>query len=505
MSSKNSNWGYALVILLISGVFFLLFKSLLPKDIIAGSTTAPKDHIVVDEWMQKAMEAKEKDSILRDLQADEDSLTAVGEDTLTSPPQADTTAVKESLPHEFPHFLNHFYAQLEQLEQHPDTVKVRIAYFGDSMNDGDLIVQDVRRFLQKKYGGKGVGFIPVTSESATSRISIIHRFSKNWQDLSFMKNRSPRPPYGIHGHAFYAVDSLSPNFIKFRSGQIPDNRLLPYPTLLYGRAQTDSAQVEAIINSDSTRYTLHPKQLVNELRFSDNNLTNLEVHFYKADSLPLYGVNFDTPYGIQVDNFSKRGNSGLPLSQLSIPLMNAFQQKLHYDLIVLQYGTNVLSSSVLNYGWYGTGMGRVIQHLRAAFPEASILLISIADKATKYDTTMQTDSAVNPLLNVQKNLSIKQQTGFINLYELMGGEGSMIKWAEKEPPLANKDYTHFSPQGSRVIAQKIFEELEKGFEEYKINQQKKEEGTPQRDSIQPIIAPNNTKENVQDSTSIQHN
>jgi hypothetical protein len=41
--------------------------------------------------------------------------------------------------------------------------KVRIAYYGDSMTDGDFIIQDFRANFQNKFGGQGVGFVAITS------------------------------------------------------------------------------------------------------------------------------------------------------------------------------------------------------------------------------------------------------------------------------------------------------------------------------------------------------
>jgi hypothetical protein len=40
--------------------------------------------------------------------------------------------------------------------------KIRIAYFGDSMIEGDLLTQTLRKLLQKEFGGYGVGFFPFT-------------------------------------------------------------------------------------------------------------------------------------------------------------------------------------------------------------------------------------------------------------------------------------------------------------------------------------------------------
>src|SRR5690606_15161954 len=123
-------------------------------------------------------------------------------------------------------------------------------------------------------------------------------------------------------------------------------------------------------------------------------------------SVPFYGFNFDNGKGVHVDNFSNRGNSGLPISLFNTRVMKAFNEKLGYDLIVLHYGTNVLNYGSYNYTWYEKRMGIVVNHLRECFPGVDILVISTADKATKYDMEMKTDSAVVPLTLAQKRYAI---------------------------------------------------------------------------------------------------
>ena len=48
-------------------------------------------------------------------------------------------------------------------------IKIRIAYLGDSMIEGDLITQTLRELLQKEYGGQGVGFLPIFSNVVVFR------------------------------------------------------------------------------------------------------------------------------------------------------------------------------------------------------------------------------------------------------------------------------------------------------------------------------------------------
>ncbi len=472
MASKKSYWGYAFLTIVVASMALWGFQSILPDKIFPEFSAAAKDHIVVDEMMQKALDEKQTDALVEQERPVEDSLNQKEAEGLQEPdPEIpnklladDLSTAKEN------YYLDHFYQQLALLEEAPEQHKVRIAYFGDSMTDGDLIVQDVRQFFQEKYGGKGVGFVPITSESATSRISVIHRFSPNWKMDTYMKTYrdQPTPPFGVSGQVFYAVDSLAPHWVQYASGQNAKNRLLPQPTLYYGLSSNDSAVVKAVLNKDTVSFPLTPNKILNTLPLSTADLNTVRLRFEQADSIPLYGVDMNASYGVQVDNFSNRGNSGLPLSQLNTPLMRAFgQEDIHYDLIVLQYGTNVMSSERLEYGWYARSMGRVVQHLRQAFPGTSILVVSIADRSHKYGNEMKTDSAVVPLLQAQKAYATEAQTGFVNLYELMGGRNSMVEWVEKDPPKANKDYTHFNPWGAKAVAKMIFNEIEEGFHAYK--------------------------------------
>lgn len=507
MPLKKSYWGSAILTLLLAIGFFLLFKNFLPEEIFPETAAVDEEHRAVDEWMKSAME-EPIDSITNDSIATQktqvDSLALEN----TEPVELDKSELVNADPSEVEKqfYLQFFYDQLFNLEQNPNGEKVRIAYFGDSMTDGDLIVQDIRRKFQEKYGGRGIGFVPITSESANSRASIIHRFSNNWKSYSFMKKDSVARPFGVPGNVFYVVDSLQPTQLRFKSGVNATNNLLPKPVLYYGRSTNDSAAVKMITKKDTSLFKLNPQKNLNTLPLSSGILSKFELDFIKADSIPFYGVNFDISTGVQIDNFSKRGNSGLPLTQLNANLMRTFQKDLQYDLIVLHFGTNVLNRDSFKYGWYQARMKRVVAYVRRVFPKSSILVVSIADKSTKYDTEMQTDSAVNYLLAAQKAYAKEAKTGFVNLYALMGGEGSMVEWVEDEPPRANKDYTHFNSFGAREIAELIYGELEEGFEEYKGRRKMAEKREQEiKDSIFEAEKRQEQKENElqkQDSTDV---
>ncbi len=284
---------------------------------------------------------------------------------------------------------------------------------------------------------------------------------------SFIKVKKPTRPFGIDGQVFFTHGSGSNYWVKYKAQAQPYSTALYNPILLYGSSNNANASITIRADKDSvSTKKLAPSHLLNTLPLTSSSVKSLQVTFAHADSIPIYGFSFDDGQGVHVDNFSMRGNSGLPLSILNPSLMNAFDKVLGYDLIVLQYGTNVLGYGTLNYSWYEKNMTTVVNNLHQCFPNADILIISTADKASKIEQEMKTDPAVVPLAKAQRNYARKTGSGYINLYELMGGNGSMVKWVD-EYHLANKDYTHFNASGSKKIAKLLYDEINKGYLKYK--------------------------------------
>jgi lysophospholipase L1-like esterase len=451
----------SLAVVVISTLSFLAFKTFLPKKLFSEAVASSKNIVV--------------DSLLLEAIAEDDDLKS--NDTLSNI----TIDYKITNGIKFPaetfdnytgnQYLLPFFEKLFQLETKKEG-NVRIAYFGDSMTDGDLIVKDFRTYLQEKFGGQGVGFVNITSESASSRSSVTHEFSGNWKTQSYLKIKRPSRPFGVNGHVFFANDTANTAWVKYKATKTKFASELPRPTLFYGSSSNKEGKV-FFVSGDTIVKKLTPNNTLNTLTLLEGSVKNLKVNFKHADSIPIYGFNFDDGKGVHVDNFSNRGNSGLSLGSFDITMMRAFHTKLDYDLIVLQYGANVLNYGTLDYTWYEKRMTKVVNHLKECFPGVSILIVSTADKSTKYDLEMKTDSAVVPLNRAQKKYAIQSEASFVNMYILMGGDGSMVKWVEEVPSKANKDYTHFNHRGAKDAANLIFTQLNQGYEKYKALRKKK--------------------------------
>jgi len=378
-------------------------------------------------------------------------------------PIATTEPEKSVTESEKPSFkaLFRFFNKLFTLEK-TKKGSVRIAYFGDSMIEADIIVQAIRKNYQEKFGGQGIGFVPLSSLADYFGGAIRYEFSPDWNLHSALKE-SPVSP-GVTGYVSLANDDV-PVWTNYKSGSLP----LTHPTLFYGRSGNNNAKMVVNIGSVLDTVLLNPTGILNK-RSLASWANELKIQFYNAGSIPFYGVNFSSFNGVNVDDFALRSSSGLPLGKLNTSLMNAFQRELGYDLLILHFGANVLKPKLQEYDWYANGMTTVIDHLKKCFPGADILIISEADKTTKYGTEMKTDTMVTVLIQAQEKYAFNTESAFINLFQLMGGEGSMVKWVNEDPPMANPDYTHFTRVGGIKIGNLIFEILDKEYENFKINE-----------------------------------
>lgn len=464
---------YSLVLMIVAGLLFYVAKPYLPQKLFTASSLTTG--VVMDDYMIKAAKQadsialkKEKDSILASLTLNtrENSFMTrnsfVNNDSLFAQQQ-----LKNELPAVLPLTtytgstnLAAFFAKLARIEQGSDE-QLRIAYYGDSMIDGDLIVQDLRTMFQDRFGGSGVGFVPVYSQSENGRISVKIARSGNWDKRDFLKGNANL--VGVSGDLFYPLDSVTT--VTYSSGYVKHCSSLPQPVLYYG-AGNENATLQLVSNGkqDTTLVKLNGTKIINTVNLSNQHLKKISLQFINAQEIPVYGVSFANKNGVIIDNFSKRGNSGLPLAAMSTTRLNGFNETLHYDLVIMQFGANVLTTKRTNYDWYAQKMVAVAKNLKDAYPQSEILFLGTADLGTKKGTDIATDDSVVALAAAQQYAAWQSQAGFISLLHLMGGTNTMSHWNSHKPKLANDDFTHFSPQGSKEIAKRLYDELITRFE-----------------------------------------
>ncbi|MBN1338483.1 MAG: hypothetical protein JXA03_04120 [Bacteroidales bacterium] len=376
--------------------------------------------------------------------------------------------------------LKYFFSALSDLKN-GRRKQVRIAWFGDSMIEGDLIVMTFRNEMQKTYGGQGVGFVPVTSPVAGFRITVKHSFSEAWKSWNIIQHKDSPFPFGLTCTAYTADTSVEGDraWVTYSGGNAFQRTFtFPQGSLFFGKrpetrdslstySPEDTATVQVWTGDSLIReIPLITDHILNRIELFNTPLKEVTLQIGCDTSLPFYGVDLGGPTGVNVDNFAFRGNSGYGLMSVENEMLCAFRDLMQYDLIVMQYGTNVMSPGTMDYGWYGNAMNFVYGKLKKTFTRSSILVISVGDRAIRENLDMVTDPGIPILLEIQKKSALENGLAFFNLFEAMGGAGSMKNWVEKEEPWANPDYTHLNFKGAREIAGLIYNYLHAEYNKY---------------------------------------
>lgn len=350
--------------------------------------------------------------------------------------------------------LSRFFSALDRVKS--QNRAVRVAFMGDSFIEGDIIVADLRAGLQKKFGGAGVGFVPIASNVAQFRPTITHRFS-GWETYSMLSHKTEN--YTLPGMVFIPEEGASV-FYKMEN-RYSNLQSVPSARLIY--EQNNETSVEIVRGATDTMFVQLPfTQTITQYTIPDT-ITELSLRFTHTAGFRALGVAMEDTSGVVVDNFSLRGTSGMNLESLNLARCEQLNKIRPYDLIVLQYGLNVANEEVLQYGWYRQRMLQVIAHLKNCFPQADIILLGVSDRSHQEGGEFVTMPAVLALLHAQRQTAKQSGVPFWNVFAAMGGENSMVQYVNNN--WASKDYTHLGFRGGKEIATSFLKAilLEKQF------------------------------------------
>lgn len=348
--------------------------------------------------------------------------------------------------------LSTFYAAVDSIRAHARTV--RVAFYGDSFVEGDILLGDLRDTLQTLWGGAGVGFVPLTSEVAQFKRTLKHQY-KGWIPHSIVKKDANTHPFGVNGFVYVPTPEARVHYEGadyFRNTRFWSQVRLFYTaeqpvTFYWQNGVGESRQVR--VDGDPGHLKMWKWDLPNQ------TIRDIGFQFPDTPGLLLYGAALESGPGIYWDNFSLRGNSGGPLLRIQTDMMRQFDRYRHYDLVVVQLGLNAVTNGLTNINWYQAELDRTFKHLRKCFPGKPILIVSVGDRGGKVNGELATMRGVPAIAAMQRNLARKYGYLFYDLYRGMGGPGTMIRFAQQRPRLANLDYTHLTHDGGRVVGRQF--------------------------------------------------
>lgn len=361
-----------------------------------------------------------------------------------------------------PSGMSSFYKSLAQCDSL--NRPVRIAYFGDSFVEGDILTADLREMLQQKFGGCGVGYLSIAPECPGFRKSV-SQFSDGWETHQtidtegFIADKQSIAQTYAHPNGYSYTNIRANNTFSCASRFETSTFYLisSYPVTIN---VSKNGEGKETITSKGTGKV--------EALSVHGDMTQIRWEISGGNDILCHGVAVECNKGIVLDNLAMRSSSGMHLLSLNSDYLKQINEVRPYDLIILHYGLNIVNKHTMEYDGYVKRMSQFITKLKECFPNTSILITSVGDREDKINGNLHTMPSILSLIQYQQKMAADNEVAFWNLYNGMGGEGSIVKMTEMKPAEAQKDYTHITRKGGKTLAEQYFKAIMAGYEQYKI-------------------------------------
>ena len=381
----------------------------------------------------------------------------VAEPTIVSTPTDTTPIIHTERPIVVPvvdsinadtrYYMQAFYQSLSTASSR----QIRVVHYGDSQIEEDRITKELRERLQQRYGGGGVGLIPLHQTIPTLTL---HQSLQ--MDGTIQSTQGGPRRYIVYG----------PKSMRLSNG---DYGVMGQVAIMDDSIRTGSEDLRIIVEPMENQ---HNYNYFSQIRLLASGIDGQARPLYKGTfslfqdgivTLPdsttsceirlqgkgrVYGLSVETPTGVIVDNIPMRGCSGNIFTQIQRQELTDFFSATNTRLIIMQYGGNMIpqTENASTLSGYVKGLRRQVEYLRQCAPNASILFIGPSDMSKRIDGEMVTNPLIPYLDRLLARMAHDEHIGYWSIYQAMGGYNSMLDWQKRG--LAGRDYIHFTRKGA---------------------------------------------------------
>ena len=337
---------------------------------------------------------------------------------------------------------------------------VRIAVLGDSFIEGDILTADLREKLQQAYGGGGAGFAPMASPLTVFRRTIKTQ-SKGWTAYNIMQRKAA--PQNLRGHFFVSGWVCQPSEGASTRWENTDYRqqLDSCTAARVFFISPGDSRIELTLNDSLRReFEVEGAAAVRQVTVTAPHIRSLAFKVNSGtEGFIGYGAVFEAD-GVVVDNYSVRSNNGQAMFWTN-PSVNAQVNDLAgYDLVILQYGLNIMQTVVHNYTNYARQIEKMVVYVQQCFPTAAVLVLGVSDRSVKTDAGFEPMDAIPYMLDYQRGAAENTGAAFWPTCDAMRSLGGMEQFVANG--WAGKDYTHINYAGGRRVAWSLVDAINAG-------------------------------------------
>ena len=377
------------------------------------------------------------------------------------------------LPNNDATWFDRFFLHLELAEL--DSNVVHVVHYGDSQLEEDRISATIREDLQDEFGGAGPGMMPAImtvpsmttshasvgaltryilfgpkeDEAEHTRYGPLAQLAKLEGEASItIQRRKERKKQFSHVGGYSTIRLLTNKNARLKA-KLNVNRTIVEIVGEDDEGNVKEKRTTKVVDAGEPIIDTYNKLKVYTWKLED---TTSIAKMYLSGNAEIYAISADGAYGVAVDNVAMRGSSGTIFHRIDTELLAESYKAMNVKLIIMEYGGNLVPSiTSSNIEWTKKIITRQIQAIQKANPDADILFIGPADMARQKDGQWQTYSGLAMTIKALREVALENGAAYWDMHRVMGGNGAMIKWVNKEPALGFTDHIHFTRRGAAYM------------------------------------------------------
>ncbi|MDI1233523.1 MAG: hypothetical protein PSX81_04525 [bacterium] len=365
--------------------------------------------------------------------------------------------------------MDQFFEALENSRR--DNTTFRIIHYGDSQIEMDRISSHIREQLQRTYGGSGMGLLPAME--VTPKYTVSEEIAGAWvRKLAFgtEDGRAKHNRYGPMAYFCQKQSDVASVVITARENTSFKNKNFKTCKVVVGSI-TKPLEISIAANGKTIGTQTLQASTTEQLAIFNVDSTNGKIGLkFNGANADILGIALDGDGGICVDNVPMRGCSGTIFKRINAETLRKTYSLLGVKMLILQFGGNALPGmkSKGSADAYGKKFLEELKYLKSVDPNLILFVIGPADMSIKVNGTFQTHPYLENVRDALKAATLQAGGVFWDMYEAMGGNGSMVTWVKAKPSLGSPDYIHYTQKGAVKISEIFYSSLMKEYEMFKL-------------------------------------
>lgn len=363
-------------------------------------------------------------------------------------------------------YFDDLFAKLENSQNE----LIRIVHYGDSQIEDDRMSSYLRERFQETFGGSGVGMLPFivkrTTQTLAETITPEERFHY-YLAYGPASSRAKHHRYGPMAQVAHVDTTATLTFRTRDAERFPHCQTFQRIRVRMQGSGTFSFSAEG----KTTKLTCDTTIAKSEVRLFEAVLPTpvKKGSLVVKGNMDIYSIQLDGLNGVTVDNIAMRGCSGTIFTSIDRKTIEGFYLDENVSLIILQYGGNSVPyiKDEKSIQKFCAQTQQQIELFHSLAPNAKILYIGPSDMSTSIKGEKQTYPLLPDMVAALIKAVNESGAAYWNMFEAMGGPGSMVQWVKSKTHLAADDYIHFTNKGAQRISEILYDTFDIYYKYYR--------------------------------------